>query len=76
MITKNKAQCRKCQDVIESTHQHDFKWCKCKSIFVDGGRHYIRRGGDPASIIDLTEFAKPDEEKAAESAAKIIQGHM
>lgn len=40
---KNKAQCRLCGDVIESTHRYDFKWCMCGEIAVDGGKDYRRR---------------------------------
>lgn len=43
-IRKNKAQCNKCKDIIESKHRHDFVWCKCKSIFVDGGNDYWKAG--------------------------------
>ena len=42
----NKAKCKKCGDVIESKHRHDFVWCKCKTIFVDGGNDYWKWGGD------------------------------
>ena len=57
-IVRNAAECRKCGDVIESTHRHDFKFCKCGEIFVDGGRDYIRRGAnDLANIIDRSETA-------------------
>lgn len=56
-ILHNRAQCKKCGDIIESTHRHDFKRCSCGAIFVDGGKEYIRRGGDLASIIDLDEFS-------------------
>lgn len=41
---KNKAQCRKCKDIIESKFRHDFVECKCGEIFVDGGKDYHRRG--------------------------------
>ena len=68
----NKIQCRKCKDIIESVHRHDFKFCKCKSVFVDGGKDYIRRGGDPNDMIDLGDI--PDQSQADYSAAKIIQG--
>lgn len=34
-ILINKIKCLKCGDIIVSTHRHDFKWCKCKSVFVD-----------------------------------------
>ena len=45
-IVHNKARCRKCGDTIESTFGHDFKWCSCGAIFVDGGKSYLRRGGN------------------------------
>ena len=53
-IIRNAAYCKKCDTVIESTHVHDFRWCPCKSIFVDGGKEYIRRGGDLDAMEDLS----------------------
>ena len=29
--------CKKCKDTIESKFIHDFKWCSCGAIGVDGG---------------------------------------
>jgi len=55
MILKNKAQCNKCKEIIESKHRHDFRQCKCGAIFVDGGKDYIRRGGELDDIIELSE---------------------
>lgn len=56
VVVTNKAQCRLCDDIIESFHGHDFKFCKCGEIFVDGGKRYIRRGAkDLSNIIDLSE---------------------
>ena len=40
---RNRARCKKCGDVIESKHVHDFVTCKCGSISVDGGPSYKRR---------------------------------
>ena len=54
MTEKNQAKCRKCKDVIESKHRHDFVSCKCGSIFVDGGNDYIRRGGNPEDFEPIT----------------------
>lgn len=55
MIT-NKAQCRQCNDVIESTHRHDFKSCKCGAISVDGGKEYLKRCfKNYNDIIELSE---------------------
>lgn len=47
---KNQARCLKCGTVITSTHRHDFRYCQCKAIFVDGGNDYWRRGGEPADF--------------------------
>ena len=55
-ILVNKIQCKKCNDIIESKEVHDFKWCTCKSIAVDGGLEYLRRVGNLVDIIELSEF--------------------
>ena len=47
----DRIQCALCKDIIESKHVHDFRWCKCKSIFIDGGNEYTRVGGEPENII-------------------------
>lgn len=60
-ILVNKIQCKKCNDIIESKHVHDFKWCTCKSIAVDGGLEYLRRVGNLENIIELSEFEKNQE---------------
>ena len=36
-IKRNRLKCRKCGEIIESKYRWDFQWCKCKSIYVDGG---------------------------------------
>jgi hypothetical protein len=41
---RNRARCRKCGDVVESLHRHDFVACGCGAIFVDGGQDYQRAG--------------------------------
>jgi hypothetical protein len=60
MIVKNKAQCKICKQVIESKHRHDFVSCKCGCIFVDGGRDYLRRGGELHNIIELSEVTEDE----------------
>lgn len=55
-IKRNAAKCLKCNSTIESMHVHDFRYCKCQSIFVDGGKEYIRRGGSPNDIEELSEY--------------------
>lgn len=62
-IIKNKAKCRLCGDIIESTHVHDMKSCKCGEISVDGGTEYIRRSWthDKSNIIELSEYVSCDD---------------
>lgn len=55
MIKRNAARCRKCGTVIESKHRHDFVWCKCRAIFVDGGLDYLRAGGNPEDFESLAD---------------------
>lgn len=40
----NSLVCNKCGDRIFSRARHDFRWCSCKSIFVDGGFEYFKFG--------------------------------
>ena len=39
-------QCPFCKEAIWSRYRHDFRFCSCKKTFVDGGRDYLRAGGD------------------------------
>jgi hypothetical protein len=43
-IIRNMIRCNTCGDTIESTSRHDFKYCKCGHVFVDGGHDYLRIG--------------------------------
>ncbi len=43
---KAKIKCLKCGDIIESMFRHDFRWCSCRNIFIDGGNDYLRYGGN------------------------------
>lgn len=42
-ILQNEVKCLKCGDQIYSAHRHDFKFCSCESIGVDGGMDYLKR---------------------------------
>lgn len=57
VILHNKIKCNRCGEIIESYDVHDFKWCKCKTVFVDGGHEYLRRGfkNSPNDFTDLSE---------------------
>lgn len=53
----NKIKCNNCGDIIESRHTHDFKWCSCRSVAVDGGLNYAKRcAKNFDDIIDLSEW--------------------
>jgi hypothetical protein len=56
-IVRNAARCHECGGEVESRTRWDFVSCKCGSIFVDGGKEYLRRGGAGIdSYTDLSVF--------------------
>ena len=57
-IKRNAIRCNKCTDIIESKHRHDFKYCDCQAVAVDGGVDYLRRLGDPEDYEDLSTFVE------------------
>lgn len=54
---RNRAKCKKCNSIIESTYRHDYVRCACGEIFVDGGDDYFRYGAS-----DMTNFIRLDDE--------------
>lgn len=62
-ILVNKIQCNKCGDIIESIHCHDFKFCKCGTVAVDGGKEYLRRcfTNSLDDFIDLSQCEEVEE---------------
>lgn len=61
-LKRNAIRCTHCGDVIESTHVHDFKWCSCKTVAVDGGKMYCKRSfmNSPADFEDLSEWEEEE----------------
>lgn len=55
-IKINKIRCKKCGDVIESKSVHDYKWCSCLSVAVDGGKDYLKRSGNRGDFEELSEY--------------------
>lgn len=55
-ILRNKIQCKKCGEIIESKSVHDFKFCKCRTVAVDGGHEYLRRLGNREDWEELSEI--------------------
>ena len=35
--TRHAIQCKKCLETIESKDIHDFKYCSCRAVGIDGG---------------------------------------
>jgi Zn finger protein HypA/HybF involved in hydrogenase expression len=59
-IIRNSARCRRCEEEIESTHRHDFRWCGCGAIAVDGGRSYLRRVGEIEDCEETSVFEEDE----------------
>ena len=55
-IIKNCIRCKLCGDIIESTSTHDFKFCSCGKIAIDGGYNYLKRSGNPNDWEELSRF--------------------
>lgn len=62
MIIRNSIICNRCEEEIESTHVHDFRYCPCGAIAVDGGRDYLRRYGKGLQEEGYTENSIEEEE--------------
>jgi hypothetical protein len=57
----NAARCKKCGSIIISRHRHDFVWCLCHNVFVDGGNAYTRIGGPALEDNSYELITDPDE---------------
>lgn len=71
-IRINQVRCDGCGEVIVSTTRHDLRWCKCRSVAVDGGTDYLRRitGSASASFTELSEYEnEPDREGSIQNGA-------
>ena len=60
-ILVNRIQCNKCKDIIESRSTHDFNFCSCGAVAVDGGKDYLRRCGNHEDWIECSVFEDADE---------------
>lgn len=63
VIIYNAIKCKKCGQIIESTHRHDFKFCKCGAVAVDGGHDYLRRLGNQEDYEELFKTKEVKNEK-------------
>lgn len=58
-IITNQIKCKECNHTITSTNRHDFKYCQCGKVAVDGGKAYLKRTGDPEAYEELSVYAIP-----------------
>lgn len=70
MIILNQVKCLKCGDEPFSKTVHDFKYCRCGNIAVDGGQEYLRRVGALDSYKDLSFSLDDDIMKDCRDAAQ------
>lgn len=73
MIIRNAARCTRCNTIIESKYRHEFVSCSCGAIFVDGGKDYIRYGGDMSVFESLFE---QDDKKSGPCQCAAILGEV
>ena len=52
VIKRNRAKCLFCGDIVESEFTHDFKFCKCGKLAVDGGHSYLRRCAEDMDMVE------------------------
>lgn len=61
-ITVSALKCNFCGDIIFSRTHHDFHYCSCKRIFVDGGGSIINEstlsGYSRYGYVELTDLEK------------------
>lgn len=56
MIVLNKIKCNHCGDEIISHSVHDFVWCKCEKVAVDGGCEYQHLTGNPDDYTNMVIY--------------------
>jgi len=61
-IIRNSVMCLSCNEEIESRHRHDFKFCSCGNIAVDGGKDYCKRSGGAKAWKDTSIYEEVNEE--------------
>ena len=74
-IISNKIRCIHCGDIIESKTVHDFKWCSCERVAVDGGKDYLRRCyKEQGDYEELSEYEAVEEK--LEEEHEIDEGYL
>lgn len=62
-IIRNAIRCNLCGDEIESRYVHEFVWCSCGMVAVDGGTAYLRRSykGSQEDYTEISEYVEDDD---------------
>lgn len=50
------AHCKKCDEVIYSKYRHDFHYCSCDSVSIDGGRDYLKILHEDDAIYEIVDI--------------------
>ena len=46
-------KCGKCNQIIYSRHRHDYHYCHCNNVAIDGGRDYTKVTGDMFTLVEI-----------------------
>jgi len=57
-MLRTAVRCPSCLIAIFSRDRHDFRWCECKTTFVDGGMDYLRFGVESPFKLEDVEILK------------------
>jgi len=58
-IVRNAVRCRRCNTVVESEHNRDFRRCPCGAVAVDGGHVSLSRVGHAEDFEERTIVNRP-----------------
>lgn len=60
----SKIKCKKCGEILESKHRHDFVSCGCDNkSFVDGVDDYVTIGAEELDLIEVLCDAECSEDR-------------
>lgn len=62
-IILNSIRCKTCKDLLVSLHVHDFRWCSCGKVAIDGGKEYLKRCGSSTDYTDNSVYFNPTDQK-------------
>lgn len=76
ILVYNAIQCKKCGDIIESVHRHNYVTCKCGTVSVDGGLDYQQTlfKGSTDDYTNLAVYSDEPFEKVREFAFRLGYG--